>query len=87
MDDPHFIAYELLEKAENAKSDNQARKYAKEAYKLCPACFDAVILLASLKDGPEKMLKILNDGLKVEIERLIEEKYFEKKHWIFLWNI
>lgn len=46
-DDPHFIAYELLEKAENAKSDNQARKYAKEAYKLCPACFDAVILLAS----------------------------------------
>ena len=33
-------AYELLEKAENAKSKKQAIKYAKEAYNLCPDCFD-----------------------------------------------
>lgn len=29
-------AYELLEKAENSKSEKQAKKYAKEAYDMCP---------------------------------------------------
>lgn len=33
-------AYELLEKAENARSKKQAIKYAKEAYELCPACLN-----------------------------------------------
>lgn len=73
-------AYELLEKAENAKSENQARKYAKEAYELCPDCFDAVMLLASLEDNPDKMIKILDDGLKVEKERLRKAKYLEKRN-------
>ena len=45
-------AYELLEKAENTKSKPQAIKYAKEAYKMCSACFDAIILQAELEDNP-----------------------------------
>ena len=77
-DDSIVRAYELLEKAETAKSDNLARKYAKEAYELCPDCFEAVIILASLEDNPDKMLKILDDGLKIEKERLRKAKYLEK---------
>ena len=36
-------AYELLKKAENAKSKTQAIKLAKKAYEKCPECFDAVL--------------------------------------------
>lgn len=47
-------AYELLEKAENTKSKTQAIKYAKEAYKMCPACFDAILFQANLEENPIK---------------------------------
>ena len=50
MDD----AYELLEKAENAKSKTQAIKYAKEAYDMCPNCFDAKLFQVHLEDNPRK---------------------------------
>ncbi len=71
-------AYELLEKAENAKSKAQAIKYAKEAYDICPDCFDAILFQAHLEDNPLKRWKLLNEGLEFEKERLEDEKYFEK---------
>lgn len=74
MDD----AYELLEKADRAKSKKQAKKYAKEAYEMCPDCFDAVLLLAELEDDFIKRWEILNEGLEFEKDRLEEEGYFEK---------
>ena len=36
-------AYELLKEAENTKTKSQAIKLAKEAYKMCPDCFDAIL--------------------------------------------
>lgn len=71
-------AYELLEKAENTKSKTQAIKYAKEAYKMCPACFDAILFQANLEENPIKKMKLLDEGLKYEKERLEKEKYFTK---------
>ena len=71
-------AYELLEKAENAKSKTQAIKYAKEAYEMCQACFDAILFQVHLEENPIKEMKLLDDGLKYEKERLEKEKYFTK---------
>jgi len=71
-------AYELLEKADNAKSKKQAIKYAKEALEVCPDCFDAVLFLADLEDNIIKKEKILDEGLEREKERLTEEGYFEE---------
>ena len=59
-------AYDLLEKAERAKSKKQAIKYAKEAYDTCPDCFDAIIFQSNLEDDPIKRMKILDDGLEYE---------------------
>lgn len=47
-------AYELLEKAEKSKSKKQAIKYAKEAYDMCPDCFDAILFQVHLDDNPLK---------------------------------
>ena len=71
-------AYELLEKAENAKSKTQAIKYAKEAYDMCPDCFDAILFQAHLEENPLKRWKLLDEGLEFEKDRLEEEGYFEK---------
>ena len=71
-------AYELLEKAENAKSKKQAIKYAKEAYDMCPDCFDAILFQVNLEDNPLKRWKLLEEGLKFEKDRLEEEEYFKK---------
>lgn len=71
-------AYELLEKAENAKSKKQAIKYAKEAYNLCPDCFDAVLFQIRLEDNPLKRWSLLNEGLEFEKKRLENEGYFKK---------
>lgn len=71
-------AYELLEKAENAKSKTQAIKYAKEAYEICPDCFDAILFQVHLEDNPLKRWKLLDEGLEFEKYRLEEEGYFEK---------
>lgn len=72
-------AYELLKKAENAKSKTQAIKYAKEAYDMCPDCFDAILFQVNLEDNPIKSLKLLNEGLEIEEERLKKEGYFTKE--------
>ena len=73
-------AYELLEKAENAKSKKQAIKYAKEAYEKCPECFDAIIFQCDLEENGIKRMKLLDAGLKTEKNRLIKEKYFDKEN-------
>ena len=73
-------AYELLEKAENAKSKTQAIKYAKEAYEKCPGCFDAIIFQCDLEENGIKRMKLLDAGLKTEKNRLIKEKYFDKEN-------
>lgn len=71
-------AYELLEMAENTKSKRQAIKYAKEAYEMCPNCFDALLFQVHLEDNPLKRMKLLDEGLEFEKDRLIDEKYFDK---------
>ena len=71
-------ANELLEKAENAKSKKQAIKYAKEAYEVCPDCFDAILFQVNLEDDPIKKTKMLDEGLEHEKSRLEKEKYFQK---------
>lgn len=71
-------AYELLEIAENTKSKRQAIKYAKEAYEMCPGCFDALLFQVHLEDNPLKRMKLLDEGLEFEKDRLVEEKYFDK---------
>ena len=73
-------AYEILEKAENAKSKAQAIKYAKEAYEKCPECFDAIIFQCDLEENGIKRMKLLDAGLKTEKNRLIKEKYFDKEN-------
>ena len=73
-------AYELLEKAENAKSKAQAIKYAKKAYEKCPECFDAIIFQCDLEENGIKRMKLLDTGLKTEKNRLIKEKYFNKEN-------
>ena len=59
-------AYELLDRAENTKSKTQAIKYAKEAYAMCPTCFDALLFQVHLEENPLKRWKLLEEGLKVE---------------------
>ncbi len=71
-------AYELLGKAENAKSKIQALKYAKEAYEKCSDCFDAIIFQTHLENNPLKRWKLLDDGLTAEKNRLLKEEFFKK---------
>lgn len=73
-------AYELLEQAENAKTKKQALKLAKEAYKLCPECLDAILFQANLEEDSLKRDEIINEGIKREEKRLKKEKYFDKEN-------
>lgn len=73
-------AYEILDKAENAKSKKEAIRLAKEAYKKTSECFDAIIFLCELEENAGKKMSLLNEGLIKEKERLIKEKYFEKEN-------
>lgn len=80
QDTPLDEAYEILEKARNAKTKKQAEKLANEAYEKSNSCFDAIIFLSELEEDQIKKLKILNDGLVKEKERLEKEGFFEKKN-------
>jgi len=71
-------AYEILEKAENTKNKTQAIKFAKEAYKTCNACFDAILFQVDLEDKILKKHELLDKGLQFEKERLEKEGYFNK---------
>lgn len=72
-------AYEILDKAYDAKSKATARKRAEEAYDMSNDCLDAIIFLADLESGPRKALEILEDPIKKEEEKLKKEGYFEKE--------
>lgn len=52
-------AYELLEKAENAKTEAQAIRLAKEAYRMSPACLDAIVFQANLEENSIKRDELL----------------------------
>ena len=73
-------AYELLDKAQNAKTEAQAIKYAKKAFEVCPDCFDAFMFLAQFEKTIEAMLEKLDVGLENERKRLEKEKYFSKEN-------
>lgn len=64
------MAQKKLAKATNTKDPKKAKKYAEEAYKICPDCFDAILFLTSIEDNPFVALKILSEGLENEKNRL-----------------
>lgn len=66
-------AYELLEKASDAKTEAQAMKLAKQAYEKCSACFDAILFQVDLEEHGIKRMKLLDEGLEFEKNRLIKE--------------
>ena len=78
IDTPTTNAYNLLEKAENAKTKVQAIKLAKEAYKTSNECFDAILFQVDLEDDSVQRLSLLNEGLEIEKKRLEKEEYFTK---------
>lgn len=71
-------AYELLDKAGHAKSEKEAIRLAKQAYKKSSACFDAILFQADLAEPGIKRMKLLEKGLDFEKKRLEEEKFFEE---------
>ncbi len=73
-----YQAYELLDEAQYTKSKKKAKELAKEAYEVCPDCFDAVIYLAQLEENNLKRKQILDEGLEYEKNRLMDEGYFDK---------
>ena len=73
-------AYEILEKAENAKSEKEAIKLAKKAYEKSSECFDAILFQCDLEKNGIKRMKLLDDGLEFEKNRLKKEKYFDKEN-------
>ena len=80
-------AYEILEKAENAKSKKKAIALAKKAYATSNACFDAILFQVDLEKNKIKRDQILNEGLEREKERLKKEKYFDKENIGYFYGI
>lgn len=73
-------AYEILEKAQNARNEKEAIKLAKKAYEKSSECFDAILFQCDLEENGIKRMKLLDDGLEAEKNRLIKEKYFVKEN-------
>lgn len=73
-------AYEILEKAQNAKTEKEAIKLAKKAYEKSQECFDAILFQCDLEENGIKRMKLLDEGLEFEKNRLIKEKYFDKEN-------
>lgn len=73
-------AYEILEKAQNAKNEKEAIKLAKKAYEKSSECFDAILFQCDLEKNGIKRMKMLNEGLEIEKNRLVKEKYFDKEN-------
>ena len=72
-------AYEILEEAQNAKTEKEAIKLAKKAYEKSKECFDAILFQCDLEENGIRRMKLLDDGLEFEKNRLIKEKYFDKE--------
>ena len=73
-------AYEILEEAQNAKTEKEAIKLAKKAYEKSKECFDAILFQCDLEENGIKRMKLLDDGLEFEKSRLTKEKYFDKEN-------
>ena len=73
-------AYEILEEAQNAKSEKEAIKLAKKAYEKSPECFDAILFQCELEENGIKRMQLLDEGLEFEQNRLTKEKYFDKEN-------
>ena len=73
-------AYQILEEAENAENEKEAIKLAKKAYEKSSECFDAILFQCDLEENGIKRMKILDKGLEFEKNRLINQKYFDKKN-------
>ncbi len=71
-------AYEILDKAKEAKSEKEAIRLAKQAYKKSNECFDAILFQTDLEDNCRKRMKLLDEGLEFEKNRLMKENYFDK---------
>ena len=73
-------AYEILEEAQNAKTEKEAIKLAKKAYEKSRECFDAILFQCDLEENGIRRMKLLDDGLEFEKNRLTKEKYFDKEN-------
>ena len=73
-------AYEILEEAQNARNKKEAIRLAKKAYEKSPDCFDAILFQCDLEENGIKRMKLLDDGLEFEKNRLTKEKYFDKEN-------
>ena len=73
-------AYEILEKAQNARNEKEAIKLAKKAYEKSSECFDAILFQCDLEENGIKRMKLLDEGLEFEKNRLTKEKYFDKEN-------
>ena len=73
-------AYEILEEAQNARNEKEAIKLAKKAYEKSSECFDAILFQCDLEENGIKRMKLLDDGLEFEKNRLTKEKYFDKEN-------
>ena len=73
-------AYEILEEAQNAKDEKEAIKLAKKAYEKSKECFDAILFQCDLEENGIRRMKLLDDGLEFEKNRLTKEKYFDKEN-------
>lgn len=73
-------AYEILEEAQYARNEKEAIKLAKKAYETSSECFDAILFQCDLEENGIKRMKLLDEGLEYEKNRLIKEKYFAKEN-------
>ena len=73
-------AYDILEEAQNAKTEKEAIKLAKKAYEKSKECFDAILFQCDLEENGIKRMKLLDEGLEFEKNRLKKEKYFDKEN-------
>lgn len=73
-------AYEILEEAQYAKNEKEAIRLAKKAYEKSAECFDALLFQCDLEENGIKRMKLLNDGLEFEKNRLAKENYFDKEN-------
>lgn len=73
-------AYEILDEAKNAKTKKEALKLAKNAYETSKECFDSILFQCSLEENGIKRMKLLDEGLEYEKNRLIKERYFGKEN-------
>jgi len=79
VDVPMLEAYELMRKAEEAKTKKTKIKYATQAYEVCPDCFYAYLYLISFEEDYFKAKNMLDEGLEKEKQRLAKKDFFTRE--------